>query len=255
VISDNGRHFDSECYREFERQWEFEHITSSPHFPQSNGFIERTIQTVKNTLKKCNSVSDTDLAFLCLRTTPVSSTIPSPAELLYSRKLKSNLPAKLNNEHEYKDKVYEQFKKRQEKQKEYHDRTAHDLPQLYQQQPVYVQHHQTGLWEKGTIKEKREEPRSYNVTMPNGKSLRRNRKQIRERVVCADKPCEQNDDQPEDINVEIPIVSKNECDTAEATDSAALCPSPVVKSRSGRRVKKPERYCDELCVYESDFSD
>ena len=39
-------------YRRFSEQWEFNHTTSSPHFPQSNGFIERQIQTVKRTLQK-----------------------------------------------------------------------------------------------------------------------------------------------------------------------------------------------------------
>ena len=52
VISDNGGHFASHAYRLFADKWGFDHITSSPHFPQSNGFIEHQIQTVKRTMKK-----------------------------------------------------------------------------------------------------------------------------------------------------------------------------------------------------------
>ena len=258
VISDNGRHFDSECYREFARQWEFEHVTSSPHFPQSNGFIERTIQTVKNTLKKCSkSASDAELALLCIRSTPISSVIPSPAELLYSRKLKSNLPMKSNYEYGDKDKVYEHLARRQAKQKEYHDRAAHDLPQLFQGQPVYVQHHQTGLWEKGTIQEKREEPRSYNVTVPNGKTLRRNRKQLRERVVHNDHTNNiqnQSEEVNENASAKKPDFQETSANnmTTEIQDNVSSGTQPLA-TRSGRIVKKPERYCDELCVYESDF--
>ena len=41
VISDNGPQFASEAYRKFARDFHFEHVTSSPYFPQSNGEAER----------------------------------------------------------------------------------------------------------------------------------------------------------------------------------------------------------------------
>ena len=267
VMSDNGRHYDSECYREFAQQWEFEHITSSPHYPQSNGFIERTIQTVKNTLKKCSeSNSDKELALLSLRTTPISNTIPAPAELLYTRKLKSNLPVNIANRHVDKDRIYEQLTQRQEKQKEYHDRTASDLPPLYHGQPVYVQDKQTGRWDKGSITRKREEPRSYDISMPNGKTLRRNRKQLRERAELEDEEAypgttandaeasnssntanadaclndtncsASNDDRPNSINKDI---------CTGGTDYPKKQDAPT-RTKSGRTIKKPGRFRDEM---------
>ena len=33
VISDNGSHYQSEPYRRFAEQWNFDHVTSSPHYP------------------------------------------------------------------------------------------------------------------------------------------------------------------------------------------------------------------------------
>ena len=54
-MSDNGRHFDSEVFRAFAVSWGFGHATSSPHFPQSSGFIERTIQTVKKHAEKAKN--------------------------------------------------------------------------------------------------------------------------------------------------------------------------------------------------------
>ncbi|KAI0233505.1 hypothetical protein LSAT2_016257, partial [Lamellibrachia satsuma] len=93
VVSDNGGHYSSQAFRNFANEWCFDHVTSSPHFPQSNGFIERQVQTVKSTLKKAAMTRSSPLkALLALRSTPVDSHLPSPAEMLNARKYKSNLP-------------------------------------------------------------------------------------------------------------------------------------------------------------------
>ncbi|KAI0230771.1 hypothetical protein LSAT2_018869, partial [Lamellibrachia satsuma] len=82
IISDNGRHSDCVNYRSFAETWGFNHITSSPQYPQSNGFIERFIQTVKTTLTKAReSQMDPDVAMLCLRTTAIDHSLPSPIKL------------------------------------------------------------------------------------------------------------------------------------------------------------------------------
>ncbi|XP_033122122.1 uncharacterized protein K02A2.6-like [Anneissia japonica] len=83
VVSDNGPHFSSTEFRQFVNKWGIEHVISSPHYPRSNGFIERTIQTVKCTLQKSkDSGSDPFLALLRLRTTPIDNYLPPPTELL-----------------------------------------------------------------------------------------------------------------------------------------------------------------------------
>jgi len=56
VVSDNGLLFSSYKFQEFADQWEFEHITSSSRYPQSNGQAERFVQTVKNCLKKADDI-------------------------------------------------------------------------------------------------------------------------------------------------------------------------------------------------------
>ena len=52
LISDIGPQYAAEEFGDFCKTWNVEHVTSSPLYPQSNGFIERTVQTVKNILKK-----------------------------------------------------------------------------------------------------------------------------------------------------------------------------------------------------------
>ena len=53
-MSDNGPQFASQKMREFAERDCFTLVTSSPHYPQSNGLAERTIKTVKEL------ISDTD---------------------------------------------------------------------------------------------------------------------------------------------------------------------------------------------------
>ena len=43
VVGDNGSQYDNKTYRKFAKEWNFDHITSSPHYARSNGFIERSI--------------------------------------------------------------------------------------------------------------------------------------------------------------------------------------------------------------------
>ncbi len=58
VCSDNGPQFDNYLIREFAKNWNFKHETSSPYWPQSNGMVERYIGTVKIYLKKLRKVTE-----------------------------------------------------------------------------------------------------------------------------------------------------------------------------------------------------
>ena len=74
-------------------QYSVNHITSSPHYPQSNGLAEKYVQIVKNLFHKAKEEGK-DL-YQCLKiyhNTPLSNTLQSLMQILTSRSAKSSLP-------------------------------------------------------------------------------------------------------------------------------------------------------------------
>ena len=70
VISDNGPQFISDEYDKSAKSWESYHNFSSSEYPESNGMVEQTIQTVKKTLRKAELTNnDPYFAILAFRTT------------------------------------------------------------------------------------------------------------------------------------------------------------------------------------------
>uniref|UniRef100_H3ABI0 Integrase catalytic domain-containing protein n=1 Tax=Latimeria chalumnae TaxID=7897 RepID=H3ABI0_LATCH len=52
VFTDNGPQFSSNEFKTFTHEWDFRYTTSSPHYPQSSGQVEKYVQTVKNMMDK-----------------------------------------------------------------------------------------------------------------------------------------------------------------------------------------------------------
>ena len=70
MYTDNGPQYASGEFKMFAKEWDFTHITSSPHYPKSNRFCERMVGVVKDILKKAQqSGTDPNLAILCYRAT------------------------------------------------------------------------------------------------------------------------------------------------------------------------------------------
>ena len=185
LMSDNGPQYASLEFKEFAKKWQFSHITSSPLYAQSNGLVERHIQTLKRLMKKCvYDNRDIYLALLQYRNTPISNKIKSPAQLLMSRRLRDNLPIKNNllkpNRNNYRC-IKQNLLVQQQKQKKYYDyKTRFNNSNFEANQKVlFKQKLSNDKWEKGLIKSKlNDRPRSYKVQMDNGNVLTRNKQFI-----------------------------------------------------------------------------
>ena len=182
VMTDGGPQFRSE-FTDFSIEWGFIHVQSSPHHHQSNGQAERFVRTIKETLTKAmQSGQCPELALLVYRSTPLTDSIASPAELLNSRQYKSQLPVRPNStfsrEREREELI--NYKLRQEQD---YNKSAKDLPQLELEDKVHVQLQPCKKdWSSGTIAEIISD-RTYKIRLDcNGKEYIRNRVYIKPRV-------------------------------------------------------------------------
>ena len=65
TISGNGSHYNCNSYKEFSKEWGFQHVTLSPRYPHSNG--KQQVQTAKHILDKAKkSGQDPHMSLLCL---------------------------------------------------------------------------------------------------------------------------------------------------------------------------------------------
>ena len=93
VINDGDPLYTSRYVNSFCIKNEIGHDFSSAKYPQSNGQPERTIQHIKNLLRKCvQDGSDFNKALLMYYNIPLECNLNIPAMLLFNRKLRTNLP-------------------------------------------------------------------------------------------------------------------------------------------------------------------
>ncbi|KAL5486983.1 hypothetical protein EMCRGX_G019531 [Ephydatia muelleri] len=181
VRTDNGPQFSSREYKLFAEKWGFDHITTSPLHPQSNGLAERSVQIIKRMLKKSLATGqDVYLNLLELRNTSIGE-LGSPAQLLMSHRLQTSLPVKpaqlepkvINPEH-----VKSILEKNSRQQKKYYDKGSKSLAPLHIGDSVYIQLDKH--WSPATITDIADTPRSYIVTTTEGKTYRRNRRHLQQ---------------------------------------------------------------------------
>ena len=89
LITDNGPQLISTEYKQFASEYGFEHVTSSPYWPQRIGKAEAAVKIVKRMYQKNK---DIHLALLDYRDTPQQGQEHLPAQRLLSRRTRGILP-------------------------------------------------------------------------------------------------------------------------------------------------------------------
>lgn len=181
IHSDNGPPFNSYDFKKFAKEYNFKHTTSSPYHPKSNGQAERTIGTITNIIKKAELAgNDINLCLLEYVNTPIAYNLPSPAQILYSRRLRSIIATNqslLKPNVVSTNKIRETLVKNQEKVKKQYDRGSKSLENLKNGDIVKVKNMNGSNWLNGVVVSKVEiYPRSYKIRLQdNNKIIRRNR--------------------------------------------------------------------------------
>ena len=237
--SDNGPPFNSNEFSAFAAMYEFEHVTSSPEYPQSNGKVENAVKTSKNLMKKAASTnSDFQLALLDWRNTPTEGMRSSPARRMFGRRTRTLLPTsrELLEPQLVRD-VRERKLQRKEVQTRYFNRNAKELPSLTNGDVVRMKPQASdgkNRWIKAQV-EQQVDVRFYAVRTEDGRLFRRNRKHLRQ---------SQEPFMSKDADVGIPSLIRScpptESNTEPApTESSTGNPTPSKQTDPGPQAIRP----------------
>ena len=177
VRSDNRPQFSYHDFSRFADTYNFNHVMSSPFYPQSNGQAERTVQTVKGIIQKS---TDPFMALLSYRSTPMPWYGLNPAELCMGRRIRSSV-LQIKNLLAPTWTYIPEFSKKNsdfnEKQKRNYDwrYRVRDLPDIPDDTGVWIQSETEAFL--GRISTTANTPRSYVVETPAG-DFRRNRNHL-----------------------------------------------------------------------------
>ena len=242
LITDNGPQYASKEFQLFTQDWSFQHKTSSPHFPSSNGLAEAAVKTIKRIIQKTkDSKGDLYQALQAYRATQLASG-KSPAQLLMQRRIKTSLPIhpQLLKTRDGPQ-VVENKKEQRLKQKLTYDKNKRVLSPLEQGAHVRMYDYERKLWQAPAKVVQEVSPRSYLVQTEEGVKYRRNRADL--------KPA------PADQLVELKESKDNSLQDLEDEEGALneqlqlpdaeTSSSETAQRRSNRVISKPNRLIEE----------
>lgn len=254
LVTDGAGSFCSQLFKSFSETWGFAHVTSSPHYPRSNGLAERNVRTIKALMCKSHETGeDWKLALLNFRNTPLSGEEWSPAQLLMSRRLNTRLPcgnAQLKPKTVRYQAMLDERSKKIKRSKSYYDRGTKNLIPLTVNEPVRMR--QNNVWVKSRVIRPARGNRSYWLETENGGVYRRNRQHIMKVPNRKTDENQRNTSSGLDWDHFSPAATGSTSPVAgPSTAPSPQRPSPPAPhlSGSGRVVRPPVRFAQEYKYY------
>jgi hypothetical protein len=202
IVSDNGSQLTSYEFDQFCKEFAIKHTFSPPYHPQSNGQIERFVDTFKRAMKKCRMEGPdwAEKVLLAYRTTPQQALNGhSPDELFLGRKIRTKLslihPMSIKNAISPIQISKEEYRKNMARQ--FDNKNGTKSNEFIAGEDVYLLNYHYGKthWIPGKIIERIENSPLYRVQVPViGRVVRRHSNQIRRRY-----PLENENEQKENV--------------------------------------------------------
>ena len=157
LFSDNGPCHTAESFTRMMTEYGVNHITSSPHYLQSNGLVEMFVQIVKNLFYNAKEEGkDPFKSLMIYLNTPLTISLQSQMQFLQSRSARSDLP--MSNA------VRKQLGLDSELLRNKHKNEHLPLHDLHLGQAVMFQDATSKWWFPATITNLCLQPRSYKIT-------------------------------------------------------------------------------------------
>ena len=171
LVSDNGLCYVAKTFTNLMKEYAVNHITSSPHYPQSNGLAEKFVQIVKNLFYKAKDEgTDIHKYLMIYHNIPLASTSKSPMQMLQQRSARLQLPMS-NAAKRQLGIAVEQLSMNKNQHLPSHD--YHIGQEDMCQSPI------TKRWFPATIKALCPEPRSYQIETQEGITYRRTQNHLK----------------------------------------------------------------------------
>ena len=229
--SDQGPQFSSRLFRDFSSEWGFQHTTSSPRYPQSNGKAEASVKSMKKLIQAAWTGRGLDedklaRALLQYRNTPSRKDGLSPACKLFGHPIQDTIPAHRRSfAPEWQRSLRDAETKARENRgqvEQYYNQHAHPLPDIRVGSHVAIQNPATKFWDIYGVVVDTGPHRRYYVKTVGGRVLIRNRRFLRCRK---------------------PTVPLSPVTTPGNPTPAAL---PIPLRRSARPHVRPKRLIEEI---------
>ena len=176
IMNDNGPPFSSKEFNSFLSGLGIKHTTSSPNYPQSNGFIERQVQTVKRLMEKANATGRSfQEALTSLIAAPLGDGMPLKAEIPHGRSLVTRKVTSVDL-----TAVHQHLIALQAKYIKHHDKARcarSQRPLVIGEEVYHLTSGNNGVI--GTVSGTRDSGRRYDILTEGGTSLRRNRSHLK----------------------------------------------------------------------------